>query len=62
MIITKEQYLKLPNECKQYFEKGGDFNGMKVNDGRKTSVDNPYQRGETIRKNVHPTWLLNLLN
>jgi len=25
------------------------------NDGRKTSIDNPYQRGDTMRKNVHPT-------
>lgn len=55
MIIAKEQYLKLPDEYKEYFEKGGDFNGMKVNDGRQTPVDNLYQRGETIRKNIHPT-------
>lgn len=27
----------------------------KVNDGRQTPVDNPYQRGETLRYNVHPT-------
>ena len=27
----------------------------KVNDGRKTEIDNPFQRGETIRQNVHPT-------
>ncbi len=26
-----------------------------VNDGRKTSIDNPYQRGDTQRRNVHPT-------
>ena len=29
--------------------------GQKVNDGRKTPIDNPFQRGETIRKNIHPT-------
>jgi len=29
--------------------------GKKVNDGRKTSIDNPYQRGDTIRTNTHPT-------
>ena len=27
----------------------------KVNDGRDTPIDNPYQRGETLRKNTHPT-------
>lgn len=26
-----------------------------VNDGRETPIDNPYQRGETKRQNVHPT-------
>jgi site-specific DNA-methyltransferase (adenine-specific) len=26
-----------------------------VNDGRKTSIDNPYQRGDTPRHNTHPT-------
>lgn len=26
-----------------------------VGDGRETPIDNPYQRGETRRKNVHPT-------
>lgn len=29
--------------------------GQAVNDGRKTDVDNPFQRGMTIRKNIHPT-------
>jgi len=29
--------------------------GEKVNDGRKTLIDNPFQRGETIRQNTHPT-------
>lgn len=28
---------------------------QKVNDGRKTEIDNPFQRGETLRKNIHPT-------
>lgn len=27
----------------------------KVNDGRDTPIDNPFQRGETERKNTHPT-------
>jgi len=26
-----------------------------VNDGRQTSIDNPYQRGDTLRQNTHPT-------
>jgi DNA-directed RNA polymerase subunit RPC12/RpoP len=26
-----------------------------VNDGRETSIDNPYQRGDTLRRNTHPT-------
>lgn len=28
---------------------------VKVNDGRTTEIDNPYQRAETERKNPHPT-------
>jgi DNA modification methylase len=27
----------------------------KVNDGRDTPIDNAFQRGETLRKNIHPT-------
>lgn len=26
-----------------------------VNDGRETPIDNAYQRGETLRRNIHPT-------
>ena len=32
-----------------------EFKEMNVNDGRKKSVDNAFQRGETPRKNIHPT-------
>lgn len=32
-----------------------EFNDSKVNDGRETSIDNAFQRGETPRKNTHPT-------
>jgi DNA modification methylase len=40
-----------------------------VNDGRDTSIDNPYQRGDTQRRNTHPTvkpvslmrWLVRLI-
>lgn len=31
------------------------FESEKVNDGRIAEVDNPYQGGETLRKNIHPT-------
>ena len=31
------------------------FNKEKVNDGRQTPIDNAFQRGETLRKNTHPT-------
>lgn len=31
------------------------FNQGKVNDGRNTPIDNAFQRGETLRKNIHPT-------
>ena len=31
------------------------FNQKKVNDGRQTPIDNAFQRGETLRKNTHPT-------
>lgn len=31
------------------------FNQEKVNDGRNTPIDNAFQRGETLRKNTHPT-------
>lgn len=31
------------------------FEDVVVNDGRTTPIDNPFQRGQTIRKNHHPT-------
>ncbi len=31
------------------------FEPKKVNDGRQTPIDNPFQRGETPRINTHPT-------
>lgn len=31
------------------------FGEEKVNDGRDTPIDNAFQRGETLRKNIHPT-------
>ena len=46
-----------------------EFEESTINDGRKKSIDNPYQRGETTRRNIHPTvkpislavWLAKLL-
>lgn len=46
-----------------------DFAAEVTSDGRKTSIDNPFLRGETKRKNVHPTvkpldlmrWLVRLV-
>ena len=32
-----------------------DFDPTTVDDGREKSIDNPYQRGETTRRNTHPT-------
>ena len=31
------------------------FEEQIVSDGRDKSIDNPFQRGETLRKNIHPT-------
>lgn len=31
------------------------FDATTVSDGRETPIDNPYQRGETTRRNTHPT-------
>jgi hypothetical protein len=48
--------IDLLDEYKQYFErKVGGMGEYKVNDGRKTPIDNPFQGGETLRKNIHPT-------
>lgn len=46
-----------------------DFAEATINDGRAKSIDNPYQRGETTRRNIHATvkpislarWLATLL-
>jgi len=55
-----------PNESSRFFycakassaerNKGlDDCESYKVKDGRTALVDNPFQRGETLRKNTHPT-------
>jgi len=50
------QFIITPQPSKSEKNEGlRQFIGDKVNDGRQTEIDNPYQRGETIRQNVHPT-------
>jgi len=50
------QFIVTPKPSKSEKNKGLDsFLGRTVNDGRATEIDNPYQRGETVRQNVHPT-------
>ncbi len=49
-------FLIIPKPSKSEKNKGlQDFNKQKVNDGRKTPIDNAFQRGETERHNIHPT-------
>lgn len=38
-----------------YGEESDLFEEDTIDDGREKSIDNPYQRGETTRRNVHPT-------
>jgi len=44
---------KADTEERNKYLKGKPF--QKVNDGRDTPIDNAFQRGETMRKNIHPT-------
>jgi DNA modification methylase len=49
-------YLIVPKASPR--EKNTGLNGFQdktVNDGRKKDIDNPFQRGKTLRKNTHPT-------
>jgi len=48
-------FLYCPKPTKKEKNKGLTGKGKKVTDGRKAKVDQPSQRGETIRKNTHPT-------
>ena len=63
-------YLYEPKISKKEADEGlENFPDITVNDGRDKSIDNPYQRGETLRKNPHPSpkpkrlvkWVLNFL-
>ena len=50
------RYIYTPKASKKDRDEGLDtFNQEKVNDGRQTPIDNAFQRGETLRKNIHPT-------
>jgi len=49
-------FLYVPKPSKEEKERNLEkFIPKKVNDGRKAKVDNQYQRGETLRKNIHET-------
>ena len=50
------QFIITPKASSSERNKGlSDLEPTTVNDGRKTPIDNPFQRGETIRHNSHPT-------
>lgn len=49
-------FLIVPKASKSERNKGVEtLEPVKVNDGRNTPIDNPFQRGETLRTNSHPT-------
>lgn len=65
-LEQEEKYLSDSGDASRYFycakasvkdrDEGLDYLiPKKVNDGRNTPIDNPFQRGETLRKNTHPT-------
>ena len=49
------RYFYTAKASKKDREEGLEIAASTINDGRKKSIDNPYQRGETPRKNIHPT-------
>lgn len=50
------QFIITPKASSGERNKGlSDLEPTTVNDGRKTPIDNPFQRGETQRHNTHPT-------
>jgi site-specific DNA-methyltransferase (adenine-specific) len=67
---TTFPFLAIPKASTSEKNKGLDKWISKVNDGRQTPIDNPFQRGETVRKNIHPAvkplklmaWLVTLLS
>ena len=52
----QKRYIYTPKASKRDRDEGLDNQEeKKVNDGRNTPIDNAFQRGETLRKNTHPT-------
>ena len=49
------RYFYCAKASKRDRDEGLDREWEKVNDGRNTPIDNPFQRWETLRKNTHPT-------
>lgn len=54
-VFNTYPFLIVPKPGKSEKNKGLSGEGKTVNDGRKKSIDNPFQRGETVRLNIHPT-------
>lgn len=53
-VFAGEPFLYLPKPSVAERELGLSGGRQKVNDGRQSAIDNPYQRGETQRLNIHP--------
>lgn len=54
--VSAARYFYCAKASKRDRDEGlNNFEISKVNDGRKTPIDNAFQRGETLRKNTHPT-------
>ena len=52
---SASRYFYCAKASKKDRDDGLDNKAVKVNDGRNTPIDNAFQRGETLRKNTHPT-------
>lgn len=54
--VSASRYFYSAKASKKDRDEGLDlFESKQVNDGRNTPIDNAFQRGETLRKNIHPT-------
>ena len=54
--LDQKRYTYQPKASKKDRDEGLDeFEEKKVNDGRKIDADNAFQRGKTLRHNIHPT-------
>ena len=53
---AQKRYIYTPKASKKDRDEGlEEFETAKVNDGRKKDADNAFQRGATLRHNIHPT-------